>query len=301
MKLGVAAALAAALAALAVTLLLATGSSPADSTTAARRTLAAHEVRRLLAELPLPARTARPGGQGAMAAGSATPSQGALAGLGEAVASDVVQRGLTVTVKGDAATVRAYLLAHVPGDARATDGGLGLVPRHLPGGLAAAGVRLTLAPAGPHATEVRAIGSARWLIARAASERVPPTARRLVITRGRPGHRPGLVLTVGGERMRRIAALLNGLATVQPGAVYHCPPAVVGLPRVTFTFRARSGGRVLARASEDADVVSPTTACDAMRFAATGHEGAPLLGGAHLLREVSALVHRRLWLAPYAA
>jgi hypothetical protein len=71
---------------------------------------------------------------------------------------------------------------------------------------------------------------------------------------------------------------------------------------VSFVFE--SGGahsRVLGVATEQADVRSPTTACDAMHFSARGRAQAPLLGGYRLLRQVSALVGRRLWTRLYAA
>jgi hypothetical protein len=101
-------------------------------------------------------------------------------------------------------------------------------------------------------------------------------------------------------RVARIRHLIDALPTVQPGVI-HCPLEVPGLARVTFTFRARPGGPALASADEDADVLAASTACDPLRFTVAGRARTPLLGGAGLLRQLSALLDRRLWLPPYAA
>jgi hypothetical protein len=70
---------------------------------------------------------------------------------------------------------------------------------------------------------------------------------------------------------------------------------------VSFIFRTHEGGPALAVASEDADVVEPTTACNPLDFSIRGAARTPLLRGAALLRQVSRIVHHRLWLPPYAA
>jgi hypothetical protein len=144
------------------------------------------------------------------------------------------------------------------------------------------------------------------LVARSRAERVPPNAGALEITRGPQGRAPSLVIHVTAPALvARIRTLLDTLPSVQPGRVYHCPAQFPQVPVVSFIFRTDrpgpDGGRILAVASEQADVRSPTTACDAMHFTVAGHALTPLLGGYRLLREVGGLLGRRLWTAPYAA
>jgi hypothetical protein len=290
-RIGAMVVLGAALAAVAVLLLSSNGSSAADPPSDAGHALAARETADLLSGLALP-RGATP----------AEATQSELSALGRAVAADVVQRSRAWTVPEPVAAVHAFLAAHPARGTVAVGGDLTRAPRPLPRGIAAASVQVTLVATGPRTTVVHAAAQARWIVARAASERVPVNARELDITRGRPGRRPGIVLHLTSPaRVARIASLLDRLATVQPGAVYHCPAAVPGLATVTFTFRARRGGPALAQASEDADDIVPTTACDPLSFVIAGHAQTPLLGGATLLRQVSRLLGRRLWLAPYAA
>jgi hypothetical protein len=152
----------------------------------------------------------------------------------------------------------------------------------------------------PGSTTVRATATATWVVARPASELVPAAAHVVDVYRARPGHAASIALKVTDPQYSAIRRLIDALPTVQPGVV-HCPAAVPGLSRVSFVFRAHEGGPALATASEDADVVAPTTACDPLAFAIGGHAGTPLLGGAPLLREVSRIVGHRLRLAPYAA
>jgi len=108
-------------------------------------------------------------------------------------------------------------------------------------------------------------------------------------------------------RIARIRTLLDALPRVQPGLVYHCPVQVPEVPVVRFAFRTQAGAagrtpsRVLALASERADVGARPTACNALRFTVAGRARTPLLGGHRLLRQVSALLGRRLWTRPYAA
>jgi hypothetical protein len=64
---------------------------------------------------------------------------------------------------------------------------------------------------------------------------------------------------------------------------------IAGQPTVTFTFRAKSGGAVLAQASQRV-AVGPTTACDPMSLSIEGRERTPLLGGSAFLATVGKLL-----------
>jgi len=294
-KLGALATLVVTAAAVAV-VLVASGPSDADSSAVARRALAARQAARLIAAIRIP---------GEVATAPAEPAAtSALAGLALAAGPLTVERSGAWSVARPVADVRALLEAHPPTGTRPLRGRpLEFVAREDPRGLAAASLAVTVIATGPRSSEVRAVALARWLMARSPAERVPAGARQLTITRGPVGRAPSLVLHVTAPaRITRIRTLIDRLAVVQPGRVYHCPAQFAQVPVVSFVFG--SGGahpRILAVATEQADVRAPATACDAMRFTVRGRAQTPLLGGHRLLRQVSALVGRRLWTRLYAA
>lgn len=296
MKLGAILTLAAAAAAV-VIVLLASGSSDAAPGAVSHRALAARVAQRLIAAVRLPGAAVAPAAAGA-------PGGAALADLDRATGPDTVERSGSWTVPASAAAVRAFLEANPPrGTRRARGGSLTYLPTRGPLGLAASRLELIVLPAGPRTSTVHAEARVRWLVARSPAERVPSGARALVITRGALGRMPSLVIRITAPaRIARIRTLLDRLSPVQPGRVYHCPARFPQEPVVRFIFRSGvRDGRVLAVATQQADVRSPTTACDAMRFTVAGRARTPLLGGSRLLRQVSALLGRRLWTAPYAA
>jgi hypothetical protein len=289
-----------AVAAVAVVVGLGSSSSDADSSpTAAHRALAKAQAARLLRGARVP--------QGASVvttsvAGVQVPS---LRQIVLASAPDVSFSTRTWSVPGDASGVAAFLRAHpVPG----THLSHGAAPAsevefdadRLPPGVSAARIVFVLGRGGPHTTTVTASAQATWVVARPASETVPAGAHVVDVVRGQPGRRPGIALKVTDPQLTAIRKLIDGLPAAQPG-VTSCPQQITGLPRVTFIFRTHEGGKVLAVASEDADVVEPTSACDPLQFSIGGRPRTPLLHGAALLRQVSAIVHHRLWLPPYAA
>ncbi len=279
-----------------VVVLAASGPSDADSSTASRRAVAAREAGRLIAAIRIPGEIA--------AAASEPESADAVAGLSRATGPVTVGRSGAWSVSRSAAAVRAFLDAHPPpGTRRAPGGSLMFVPIHDPAGLASASLTLTVVATGPRSSAVHADALVRWLVARSPAERVPSGVHELEITRGPMGHAPSLVVHVTAPaQISRIRTLLDRLAPVQPGHVYHCPAQFAEVPVVSFVFRAGGArSRVLAVATEQADVRSPTTACDAVHFTVGGRAQAPLFGGYRLLRQVSALLGRRLWTRAYAA
>jgi hypothetical protein len=279
-----------------VVVLVASGPSVADSSTVSHHAIATREAGRLIAAVQIPAEV--------VAAPSEPETATPIAGLSRAAGPITVERSGAWSVPLSAVAVRAFLDAHPPPGTRpAHAGSLTFVAVHEPTGLASASLVLTVLPTGPRSSAVHADALVRWLVARSRAERVPSGAHELEITRGPMGRAPSLVVRVTAPaQIARIRALLNRLAPVQPGHVYHCPAQFAEVPVVSFLFRAGgSRSRVLAVATEQADVRSPTTACDAMHFMVAGRAQTPLLGGYRLLRQVSALLGRRLWTRPYAA
>ncbi len=294
-KLGAIVALVAAMAVAGVAL-AASGPSDAGPSAVSHRGLATREASRLIAAIQIP---------GQLAPVAPEPeSTSALVGLNRAIGPVMVQRSGSWSVPRSAAAVRAYLASHPPPGTRpARPGRLIFVATHDPEGVAAARLTLTVVSTGPRSSAVHADALVRWLVARSADERVPAGARELEIMRGPVRHAPSLVVRVTAPaRIARLRALLNRLAVVQPGRVYHCPAQVPEVPVVSFVFRAGGpGSRVVAVATEEADVRSPSTACDALQLTVDGRRQTPLLGGYRLLRRASALLGRRLWTRPYAA
>lgn len=294
-KLGAIVALVAAIAAAAI-VLVASGPSDADSSAVSRHARAVREADQLIAAIRIPGL--------ATTAASEPESTTALAGLSRATGPLSVRRSSGWSVPRSASAVRAFLAAHPPAGTRpARHRQLTFVASRAPDGVASARVALTVVATGPHSSAVHADVLVRWLVARSSAERVPAGARDLEIARGPLGHAPVLVVHVTAPgRIARIRALLDRLAPVQPGRIYHCPAQFPEVPVVRFVFRAGGArSRVLAVATEQADVRSPATACDAMHFTIDGRAQTPLLGGYRLLREVSGLLGRRLWTRPYAA
>ena len=299
-KLGATLTLAVVTAAVVTVLLLVSGPSDAASSTASHRALALREADRLLAAVRFP---------GAVTATTSGSEAGdALAGLDRAAGPDTVERSGGWTVPLSVAAVDSFLDAHPPPGTRPSGGGsLTFVPIHSRRGLADASLAFTVIATGPRTSTVHAEALVRWVVARSRAERVPPNAGALEITRGPQGRAPSLVIRLTAPALiARIRTLLDRLPPVQPGRVYHCPAQFPQVPVVSFIFRSggsgrTGGGRILAVAAEQADVRSPTTACDAMHFTVAGHALTPLLGGYRLLRTVSGLLGRRLWTAAYAA
>jgi hypothetical protein len=279
---------------------LGSGSSQTDSSAAAaHRRLAESKATALLAGVALPA--------GATPTTSASGDQtGSLARIGARTASNVTAAHRTWTVPESAASAAAFLRAHpVPGSRLTNSGaapstGLVFSARELPPGLSAGRIGITVVAESPHAAVIHADVAVTWVVPRPASEVVSAGARVVDIYRGKPGHAPGISLKVTDPQLTKIRTLIDALPTVQPGTV-HCPIQVPGLAQVSFVFRDHEGGQALAVASEPADVVAPTTACDPLSFSIGASAQTSLLGGAPLLRKVSRIIGHRLWLPPYAA
>jgi hypothetical protein len=121
-----------------------------------------------------------------------------------------------------------------------------------------------------------------------AGERIPGAAHVLEVTVRRPDRPPASEVTVTNHaRVRRFASLINGLETVQPGAL-DCTGKADD-PVVTFTFRAAPGGRVLARASQIVATGAGRESCEPMTLTIRGRPSMPLLGGTSVVRAAQRL------------
>ncbi len=137
-------------------------------------------------------------------------------------------------------------------------------------------------------TAVRVDGEDIWIVPRPASEQVPAGVHEVDITSARP-HKPPIVsVSVSTPaKVRRIVTLLDGMETVQPG-VWNCPALLGGQPVVTFDFRTRASGPLLAKVTLT-DYGFPSYQCNPIDFSIRGHPQKPLLGG-NFLTQVERLL-----------
>ncbi len=143
------------------------------------------------------------------------------------------------------------------------------------------------------ATGIRVDAQVIYRVPRPAGEQVPAGVTEVDITRAAPGQMPDLARTVTKPtQVHAIVALIDRLPIVQPDFIA-CPVRLVGVPVVTFSFRASRTGPALAGASEPANVTEPTSACDALAFTTGTRTWPSLLRGARFLHQVDRLVHTR--------
>lgn len=180
--------------------------------------------------------------------------------------------------------ILAYVKAHLPSDATMSgsfsSGKAGQPPTstgeiwQLPpvrGVLQQRVLVLTLIPTSAGATDVRTDGEAVWLIPRASWERIPAGVQAVTfVLRGtRPDGQPGPASsprTMRGADARRLTAMINRLAVVQPGT-YNCPASLASSVRLRFSAR---GGRTVAQAIEQ------PTGCASVALTIGGRRGRAL-------------------------
>ncbi len=259
---------------------------------APNRVVAHTDAHHLLGLLVLPAGSVR----------AASAPTAALAHPGDTVATpNLVDVHAWWRVRGSMSSVLAFVERHPPrGSERSGSGrfahGSTVLSRELDFSWPAVGVlryralAVEVAPL-PHGyTGVRADGEAIWTQPKPAAERAPAQARVLTVTRGWVGRRPSLELTItDAAKVDEIAATLNSLPIVQPG-VYNCP-MIPAAPTVTFTFRARRGGPVLAQAST---LANGPFACPGMQFTVNGRKQRPLMAGPAFIRAAGRTLGVRL-------
>jgi hypothetical protein len=104
----------------------------------------------------------------------------------------------------------------------------------------------------------------------------------LTVTRGYPGSKPSLAMTITSlVKVRAIATMLDRLHRARPGVV-NCP-MIRPAPTVTFTFRAQREGPALARASTLA--TGPDGECPGVTFKLRGRAREGLSAPAAFLRQ----------------
>lgn len=163
-------------------------------------------------------------------------------------AVNLVDRHRWWTVAEDETDASAFVRAHQPKGTRSVTEGIGdgqqfstdsltfqLAP--IGGALGTRWVVVALISLAGGQTGVRVDAEVQWLVPRPAGERIPREARFLEVTVGRPNHPlTSDVSVTSPAKIRRIASLINGLETVQPG-VFDCTGEAED-PVVRFTFRS---------------------------------------------------------------
>ncbi len=142
-------------------------------------------------------------------------------------------------------------------------------------------------------TGVRADAVVSWVIPRSASERIPVGVREVDVTRAQPGHIASVSRRITGADVHVVGSMVDRLAIVQP-LLGSCLLYPADAPVVTFTFRARRAGAVLAQASEPDYATDPTNNCDPMTFSIRGRMQTPLVGGGAVMVEVQRLLGIKL-------
>lgn len=137
--------------------------------------------------------------------------------------------------------------------------------------------------AGHGMTDIRVDAQVVWVPAKPAAERVPSAAKVVTVTvltapGGSPTHRAGPVIVTDPAKVRRIAALVDGLS-LDPSGVSSCPMFTDG---VSLTFRAGAVGPALVK-------VSDVTPCHVAIFSADGRQLPGLAPGSSFDRQVVAL------------
>jgi hypothetical protein len=148
-------------------------------------------------------------------------------------------------------------------------------------------------------TAVRVDALVRYRAPRPPTTLVPATAGVMQVTRTGAGRKPAVDLTVRGARVRRVAQLIDALPIAAP---LHGQPGCPGFPLVatdTFTFRAASGGPVIARVTATANTSTDADTCEAIPLQIAGHGSISLLEGGRLLRGASSILGVHLVAHPH--
>ena len=143
-------------------------------------------------------------------------------------------------------------------------------------------------------TGVRADASVRYSAPRLPGQRVPPRARLLEITRAGMGESPPPFIVTNRSKVRRVAAIIDGLPFAALRGVAISCPLILPAPIVTFTFRAAPDGPVLAMVSEQSNTPTSADPCFTATLRIRGHLEPALLDGGRLLRRAGAILGVKL-------
>jgi hypothetical protein len=279
---------------------------PSPAVTATRRRRARADAKTLLGRVRLPAGAEQlpsepAGDRGTLARPASRP----------AITTTLVDEHTWWRVPGSAASALDFLQAHPPrggklresasqgpgrgGVASGYDGFVWPTVGRLLGSRELLALVTNLAGGG---TGVRVDAQVEWIIPRPVSERIPRGVHEIDVTRAVPGDAPSLeVKVVAPHEIRALVAMVDALGIIQPGA-YSCPSQQGDAPVVTFAFRERDEGTVLASASEPASAREPSTSCNPMTFSIRRHPQTPLLGGAAVVGRAGRLLGVQLQTPP---
>lgn len=151
------------------------------------------------------------------------------------------------------------------------------------------GLAIAVVPSSEGPSYVRGEAYVVPRLPRPAAERIPTAARILRITAREPlrghGRKASSPITLeNGAKLREIAHMIDALPRAQPGT-YSCP--MDNGSSVTFTFRARAAGPVLALVNAQA------TGCGSVSMEIEGRRYPGLREGSKLIRKVEKLLGRR--------
>lgn len=213
-----------------------------------------------------------------------------------------VERHEFWTTSASPSAVIASIDAHLPAGARSSGTGYSgnseLVSYTLPTvgapalGSRSLGVEAVELTGG--GTGVRADASVRYSAPRLPDQRIPSRARLLEITRAGMGASPPPLIVTNRSKVRRVAAIIDGLPFAALRGVAISCPLILPAPIVTFTFRAAPDGPVLATVSEPSNTPISADPCFTATLRLRGHLEPALLNGGRLLRRAGAILGVKL-------
>jgi hypothetical protein len=147
-------------------------------------------------------------------------------------------------------------------------------------------------------TGVRADGEAVWITPRPQSERIPATARRIVVTnyRGRTVVQ-GPITVTSRATVAKIVSVLNRLPAWQPG-VYACPADFGWRIRLAFYRTAATPGAATSGAAPLAVASIDPNGCGLVQLALAGRRQPPLSDGYTAAKRLSGALHVKLDTGP---
>lgn len=177
------------------------------------------------------------------------------------------------------------------GKSTVTDAGFSLPS--VPGELGLRSLVVAIVQLQDGSTGVRADGEAVWITPRPSSERIPATARRVVVTNSRGDTLVQGPFTVTSRAtVAKLVSMMNRLPAWQPG-VYSCPADFGWRIRLAFyRTAATSSAAPLAVASVDPN------GCGLVQLALAGRRQPPLSDGYTAATRLSAALHFKLDTGP---
>jgi len=164
-------------------------------------------------------------------------------------------------VPEDSSGVLSFVTAHLPPGSKvdgagSVTGGLPLqyvdhTWASVPGVLGIRLLRIQVTSTGSDQTLLSAVAQSQWIVKRPASERIPTSVGEINVTSSAPRKQPFLSRTVTNQKhVQDLVTLFNSLPLIQPAAT-SCPAERTDQPVVRITFKDKTTGQPVARASAD--------------------------------------------------